>query len=361
MKILIIGTGNVGTALAADLSLKGNDVVVLKTSKYSNAEHYNKIKEDKAIVLRELNGEENIAKITNITDNYETAFSNKPEIIIICSQTNYHEEIIANISKYLNKSQIIILEPGYLSTAYFLKHCDKEKMPVIVEAESSPIDCRIYDSGKVGVLFKNVRNPIGIYPKSKKNEVFKILEKLNLKFTLADSVIESALHNPNLIVHTIGAIMSIPRIEYTNGEYWMYKEVFTKSVWNMVEKLDGEKMQVLAKLNLKPIRYIDICKFRNSDNLSLDSKDIFIDYANNSSPKGPNVSDSRYITEDVSQGLVLLESLGKILQVNTPICTALIDIAGACLNKNFRENGRTIEKLGNNNLKIIVEDQINEK
>ena len=129
----------------------------------------------------------------------------------------------------------------------------------------------------------------------------------------------------------------------------------------MVEKLDGEKMQVLAKLNLKPIRYIDICKFRNSDNLSLDSKDIFIDYANNSSPKGPNVSDSRYITEDVSQGLVLLESLGKILQVNTPICTALIDIAGACLNKNFRENGRTIEKLGNNNLKIIVEDQINEK
>lgn len=251
MKILIIGTGNVGTALAADLSLKGNDVVVLKTSKYSNAEHYNKIKEDKAIVLRELNGEENIAKITNITDNYETAFSNKPEIIIICSQTNYHEEIIANISKYLNKSQIIILEPGYLSTAYFLKHCDKEKMPVIVEAESSPIDCRIYDSGKVGVLFKNVRNPIGIYPKSKKNEVFKILEKLNLKFTLADSVIESALHNPNLIVHTIGAIMSIPRIEYTNGEYWMYKEVFTKSVWNMVEKLDGRKNAGSRKTKFK--------------------------------------------------------------------------------------------------------------
>ena len=39
------------------------------------------------------------------------------------------------------------------------------------------------------------------------------LEKLGFPFTYLSSVVEAALHKPNLIVHTVGAIMSIPRIE----------------------------------------------------------------------------------------------------------------------------------------------------
>ena len=58
------------------------------------------------------------------------------------------------------------------------------------------------------------------------------------------------------------------------------------------------------------------------------------------------MSNSRYITEDVPQGLVLLESLGGLLNVKTTVCSALIDIASACLNTDFRKNGRTVERLG---------------
>ena len=57
---------------------------------------------------------------------------------------------------------------------------------------------------------------------------------------------------------------------------------------------------------------------------NVDAKEIFFDYALNSSPKGPNISNSRYIIEDVPQGLVLLESLGQLLNIKTPICTSLI-------------------------------------
>src|SRR5690606_30498783 len=195
-----------------------------------------------------------------ITNSYDDAFKNNHDVIIICSQTNYHEDIILNIKKFIRGSDIVLLEPGYASTAFFLKHgieC------TIVEAQSSPIDCRVNDMGEALVLFRNVRNPVGIFSKFDHEEIKKILNSLDYNFFYLDSVVEAALHNPNLIVHTIGAIMSIPRIEYTNGEYWMYKEVFTPSVWNLVEKLDEEKNNILLEMGLSRLDYVDACKFRN--------------------------------------------------------------------------------------------------
>ena len=107
--------------------------------------------------------------------------------------------------------------------------------------------------------------------------------------------------------------------------------------------------------------YFDACCFRNSMDLTRNSKEVFMDYAQNSAPSGPNVSNSRYVTEDVPQGLVLLESLGEILNVATPITTGLINIAGACLNMDFRIEGRTINKIGKENFQIILDDNNDNK
>lgn len=354
MRILIIGTGNVATAMAADLTLKGNKIVMLKTTNKIGMDHYKTIKDKGIIYIDE--GKENIAKIEDITNDYDVAFEFKPEVIIIAVQTNYHEEIVKNIAKYINPNHIVMFTPGYMSTAYILKYC-KNNIPVVVEAESSVIDCRITKPGELKTLFKNVRNPIGVFPKEKAEETLKKLRNWEYNYILTESVIEAALNNPNLIVHTVGAIMSIPRIEYSKGEYWMYKEVFTPSIWNLVESLDNEKMQVLRKLKLNALPYVEACKIRNSNDLTIDAKKVFFDYANNSSPKGPNTSDSRYITEDVPQGLVLLESLGCILDVNTPTCSALIEIAGNCLDRNFRKDGRTVKRLGKEYIDIILRDK----
>lgn len=354
MKITIAGIGNAGTTVAADLTLKGHEVTLLKTSNSMHNDHFKHLLETKKVVINE-NGLQQIVSIHNVTDNFEAAFKDV-ELIIIYIQTNYHKQLIEKIIPYLNGGESILIEPGYLSTAFFIPYC-KEKNLTIIEAESSPIDCRIINPGEVDVLFRNVRNPIGIYPSNKEIETMNMLSSLNYNFIKTNSVIEAALHNPNLIVHTIGAIMSIPRIEYTSGEYWMYKEVFTPSVWNIVEMLDSEKMDILSSLGYERISYVEACKFRNSEDRNKDALTVFFDYAQNSSPKGPSKVNSRYITEDVPEGLVLMESLGKILGVNTPTCSALIDIASAALKIPFRDIGRTVDKLNYDNIIKILNDK----
>ena len=96
---------------------------------------------------------------------------------------------------------------------------------------------------------------------------------------------------------------------------------------------------------------------RNTLDDSVDAKAVFFEYASMPTrAKAPTSVDSRYITEDVPQGLVMLEALGKQLDVATPVCTSLIEIASAALGRDMRSDGRTPERLGVDNLREILAD-----
>lgn len=353
MKIAILGAGNGGCAVAADLSYRGHNVTLIKTSNAMHNDNFDFLENNEGQIIIEEFGEVKKGRISKLSRNLNDIRGN--DVIIIYIQTNFHEELIKKISEILEDNQILLINPGYLSTAYVLKHCKKNV--IIAEAQSSFIDCRIRQPGVVKVGFRNVLNPIGVYPREKKDFAITKLDAMGFPFTYLDSVVEAALHNPNLIVHTVGAILSIPRIEKTNGEYCMYHEVFTPSVWRILEQLDKEKMDVLECLGFPRLPYVDACKLRNSPYDKRDGKEIFFWYASMPTrAKGPIVVDSRYISEDVPQGLVLLEALGKALNIKTPICTSLIEMATAALGRDMRVEGRTPEKLGQKNISLIISD-----
>ncbi|WP_353095823.1 NAD/NADP octopine/nopaline dehydrogenase family protein [Tissierella praeacuta] len=354
MKIAILGAGNGGCAVAADLSLRGHEVTLIKTSNAMHNENFEYLVENNGkirIFEKNETKETYIQKVT--TDLSQLA---NAEIVIIYIQTNYHEALVKRMVPYIKDEQIIVFNPGYLSTAYMLKYCNNKNI-TIVEAQSSFIDCRIVEPGFIKVGFRNVRNPLGVYPVKYTDRAREKLDQMGFPLTYLSSVVEAALHNPNLIVHTVGAVMSIPRIEKTKGDYIMYHEVFTPSVWNVLEKLDSEKMDVLEALGFEKLPYVEACKFRNSLDDTQNAKEVFFWYAAMPTrAKGPTTVDSRYITEDVPQGIVMLEALGKQLNIETPICTALIEIASAALERDLRKEGRTPERLGEENINKILSE-----
>ncbi len=352
MNITVLGTGNAGTTISADLAHKGHRVTMLKTSDKLHNENFDAIQKNLCITVNDLDGRYT-TPIHCATTDYAEAMADA-ELVIVYNQTNYHRNVIEKLAPHIRDGQLFLIEPGYLSTCYFLQNTDKDI--TVIEAESSPIDCRITAPGEVTALFKNVCNPFGVYPQSHREIAVKALDALGWPYMLTKNVVEAALHNPNLIVHTIGAIFSIPRIEYTGGDYWMYKEVFTPHIWNIVESLDAEKMAVLERFGCERLPYVEACKLRNSTDKSLDALAVFRDYAANSSPSGPTVPDSRYITEDVPEGLVMLESLGHVLGIPTPTCSGLINCAAAALKRDFRAEGRTTERLGADNIRRILAD-----
>lgn len=354
MKIAIVGAGNSGCALAADYAYRGHEVTLIKSSRSVHDDNFEYLCQNGGQMVLEEFGTEKPGNIARLSRNLAEAAES--DVVLLCTQTGYHRQVLERLVPLLHSGQVLLIDPGYLATAFVLGLKPPEGL-IIAEAESNFIDGRISQPGRFRVGFRNVRNPLGIYPRAALPRAREILDQMGTPFVYLESVVEAALHNPNMIVHTVGAIMSIPRIEATGGEYCMYHEVFTPSVWNILEALDGEKMAVLQSLGYEALPYVEACKLRNSLDEQRPGKEVFFEYAAMPTrAKGPVSVDSRYITEDVPQGLVLLESLGKALRIATPVAGALIELASAALGRPLREQGRTLDALGHETVDRILDD-----
>jgi len=343
LKITIIGAGNAGLTHAAMISKRGHSVTIVKTTRLMYEDSFDVLSQIKQIEY-EMDGNKGVVGIEEATRNIPDAVS-QADVILILTQSVAHENLSELVSPHLREGQILLLSPGYAGSFYFSTKC-KGKGIVFAEGESVPFDSRIVAPGKVNICFQNVRNPIGVFPSVKTEETLTRLKDILPRYTARQNVLESAFHNPNLIVHIVGAIMSVGRIEYSQGEFWMYREAFTPTIWNMVEDLDSERKAILRYFGLPTQSFAESFQYRTYDDLSADPMEAFRHYAQFGSPKGPADAQTRYITEDVPMGLCFMSSIGKKANIPTPVCDALIAIASSMHQKDYYAKGRTLGKLG---------------
>lgn len=344
MKIAVIGAGNIGCALSFKLAENRHEVRLIKTSHLLHDSNFDKIKETGGIrCIDDTMNKTSFLPLSLITRNIAEGIQNA-EVVLILTQSLYHRQIAEKISPILQSGQIVFTIPGNLGSALFASRT-KGKDITYVDSESSPYDARIVEPGTVRILFKNVRNAVAFLDKDKENKLPIIDELFHSHKYLRANIVESALHNPNMIIHTVGIIMSASRIEYSDGEFWMYKEAFTPSIWNIIAKLDEEKNKVIAAFGGKELSYLDACKWRNEEDLLKNSLDVFEEYAATGGPKGPESMNTRYVHEDVPMGLCLLENLAKIKSISTPVASALITIASSLMRVDYRAKAYPINEL----------------
>lgn len=346
MKVAVIGAGNSGCAQSIKLMQNGHQVNLIKTSHSlhdDNFEYLLKTGELSCIDTTDGNREFSL-KPSMITRDLEKGLEDT-EVVMVLTQSLQHRYLAEKIGPLLKEGQIVFIIPGNMGSTQFAKHSIGKHI-IYVEGESTPYDARIISPGKVEILFKNVRNAVSFLNKEDEQYLPIITSLFGTHKYLRANIIETTMHNPNMIVHTVGSIMSASRIEYAKGQFWMYREAFSPSVWRLIEKLDEEKKQVIEAYGGKNvISYLDACKWRNEENLSVDSLEVFRNYAATGGPKGPENLNTRYIYEDVPMELCMLERLSEYKGIHTPIASALISIASALNNTDYRSQGYSIEEI----------------
>ena len=109
MKISILGAGNGGTAVAAELSLRGHEVTLIKTSHAMHDENFKYLLENNGAVKIIEKGKTVTANITHVTRDISQLSTSK--VVVIYIQSNYHENLIKRIKPYLRDGQILLINP----------------------------------------------------------------------------------------------------------------------------------------------------------------------------------------------------------------------------------------------------------
>ena len=336
-RFAVIGAGNGGHAMAAHLTLKGFPVRFYEMPRF--ADNIRPAQERGGIEITGVVGQ-GFARPELITTDIAEAIKGVSHIFVV-TQALGHEEVAELCAPYLEENQTIVLFPGSGGTLQFAKTLRDVRVTnkvYLAETVTLPYACRLRGPAYVNVHSGlGVREVIAAFPARDTEAVIEASRPAYPNLTPATHVLETALYNPNILLHPVGVIFNLGRIEYSKGEFWMYKEGFTPSVRRILEALQADRMALLRALDVEPVPFEEYYEWRYQKPWS--------DFAAVSS-KGPFSAKTRYITEDIPIGMVLWASLGEMLGVPTPTAQALIHISSVIHDTDYWQGGRTVEKLG---------------
>ena len=354
--IAVLGGGNGGHAVAANLSLNGYKVNFFELPQF--AESFERVLRTKEIRIEGISID-GTAKLNLATTDMQQAIK-ETEIIFVVTPAFGHKAMAEACAPFVQDGQIIVLMPGSGGSLEFVKIFKQRKVKreiTFAETCTLPYGARLKSSGHVSVFIHAVILPTGVFPSKRTNEVIPKLKQFYPSISPAKDVMEAAINNPNPIVHPVATLLSATRIEHAKGEFYLYAEGMTPSVARAYESLNQERLSICKALGYQ-LYHWDNLEFRDYNlgeteeecryrilNTSMDAafgKDGI--YAG-IKMKGPEHMKDRYVTEDVPYGMVLLSTLGSLLGVPTPTHDAVIQLSSVVNRTDYWRTGRGMKEL----------------
>jgi len=341
--IAIIGGGNGGHQMALDLTLRGFDVNFCEHPDFKAS--FRNTLETKVIENTGLI--EDKAKIHKVTLDFKEAMEDV-DIIYLVIPAIAHETFFDNIIPHLRDGQLIVIwagDAGALRLAKRLREEAPNKKVAIAETNTLPYGTRLVGPSKVDLFVKAKKMLFSTFP-AKETEAN--LERIKETFPVlepTDNILSVSFSNPNPTVHPPGTLLNIGRIQWSKGEFYLYREGITEAPSRIIRKVYDETLAVAKAIGFR-MREFEDEQFRNP--CSIMCVDFWAPFDKGgivANMRGPSSIYNRYITEDLPYGLVHRSQLGDLVKVPTPIIDSIINLGSGICESDFWK-GRTLEELG---------------
>jgi len=343
----VVGAGHGGIAMAGHLSLLGFEVRLLNRT----AERLLAIQTEGGI---DVTGEvEGFGRVAVATDRAEEALPGADVVMVVVPATG-HRAVAELCAPHLKSGQIVVLNPGRTFGALEFHQvvrglgCKDDVM--IAETQTFLYASRVTGPGQ-GKVFR-VKNhiPLAAIRAHRIPECLKVVRQAYPQFVPGDNVFKTSFNNIGAVFHPALMILNTGWIEDAD-DFEFYFQGGSPSVTAVLGKLDAERVAVAAELGIEAMSARQWLYFAY-DAAGKTLRDAMRANAGYRGITAPHQTQMRYLTEDVPCSLVPMSSLGKQLAVPTPVMDSLIALASAMHDRDYRAEGRTMEKMGLDTLSV---------
>lgn len=344
--VAVIGAGNVGAALAGDLTLRGHDVRMCTRSE----ERLAPIRQAGAVTLT--GAVEGVAPVAVLTTSVPAAVEGA-DIVAVTVPTPALPYVADALAAAVPPGALVWLDPGHCGGALFLaerfRRAGREDV-TFCQVSTSSHGARMAGPATVGV-FKLAPAALAAFPARRLEECLDRVDALLPgQFHAAGSVLEVDLMNINAIIHPAPMIGAASWIEATGGDFAFYREGSGPGVCRIMDAIDAERLALADRLGQPavPLGELMLGFGYTTAEAAATGRTHEILQAGEAiaAIKAPPALAHRYLHEDVGWGLVPWLHLARAVGTPAPAMAAVTTLAGLLNGVDYPAIGLTLDQMG---------------
>jgi opine dehydrogenase len=345
-KVAVLGAGNGGHAFCAHLVMEGFEVRLYESPQFKH--NIEPIQERGGIEA--FGDRSGFAKIGTVSTNMEEVVKGA-DVIIIPVPAFAQDHMVNECLPYVEEGQIILLSPDNGGTIRFynqLKGKGLERKVILAGMACLLYLCKLIGPAQIDIAGVKHEMQVSTMPAKNVREIVDSLKAMHKGYKPEKNALATTLSNFNHQLHTGPMVLNAGRVE-SNIDFKFYWEGHTKSITKVVKIVDQEKLEVGRSLGLNLPTIEQLFEEYYGGRYREETGELNEIVTTNLIYRGtiaPSDLTSRFITEDVPYGLVLISSIGERFNVPTPTVDAIIQLASVLNGVDYRKEGMTLEKLG---------------
>lgn len=342
MRIAVLGGGNGSHAAAADLSERGHEVRFWRR----DANAFARVLDTGTVRVRDHEGSRDV-RIARATSDLGEAVEDA-NLIVAPVPAFAQPDLARALAPHLEDEQIVFLPPGTFGSYLMAKVAREEGSRAdmaFAETGTLPWLARMRGPAEVAITTRASRLPTGVFPARKAERARAVIaEAFPGAIEPAEDALSGALMNAGPIIHPPLILMNAGPIEHFDA--WdIHNEGTQPSIRRVHDALDAERIALREALGYRAPHFPLADHYETSDwmygNLAHDKLVDSGDWH-----ERLDLTDHRYMSEDVGLGLAFLVSACEWAGVPAPVASGLLAVGAAASGRDHRAEGRTMASLG---------------
>lgn len=322
MKILVVGAGSAGLAMAAHLALGGAEVRLWNRTP-----------------LGELPGQLMLIGVSGvIAGKAPVRIANQDlvveagavDLIVIATSALAHRELGIRLAIHGTSLPPTLIAPGHPLGAFSFLSAFQGPWPTVLEAQTAIHTSRRENPNTVVVHAVKRDVQVALVGGSRTSDVlYPLPEVIKRACKPSENWVATSVGNVGAILHPGPMLLNLGRVEAAQP-FLFYMEGVTPSVARLVEALDEERLSLAEALGyrLPSLR----AWLHNTYGVETDDlRSALLSSRAYSTLVGPGFVEHRYFTEEIPCGLIRLIALGRLRNVKMPLMEAVATLARSCM------------------------------